>query len=497
MNALAPRTHNLPAIVAPTDQEMLDDLKARFPELEKELADFEAALKTYPTELTLKDAETAAALQDLLGKIKKHRSVIAAHKKTERAPWKKMVDVVVNFFESADTKLDSLTAEWAPRHQAYMDLVKADNLRKANEEAERQRAAEETARKAAEEAEARRIAAEKAEQEAREREEKARRDAEAAEQQRRDAEARAAAAQVEEKRLADERKQRDRAERELIDQSLKAIRRHMKIAEALNDKAEAETANDSELQQLDAFVRPGGMISAVAHPVATSLLLDDEQRDEIGQIRVRLVELRNAGTDRMGKRERTRRAKEAAEQEAREIAAAAQRKRLRDDEEARAEAARQARAKADAEVAAAKEAGQAAKDEIRDARADTRGAQQEQKAAGKIERQAETDAERAANRADRIEYKLEKATDAEIAGTLRGELGTKGSLVRRWTLKIVDEEALRAVCGPLGPTFTEDALNGAAYRWMLHRISGWSGRERVEGELAGVVFMYQQGARIS
>ena len=63
----------------------------------------------------------------------------------------------------------------------------------------------------------------------------------------------------------------------------------------------------------------------------------------------------------------------------------------------------------------------------------------------------------------------------------------------------MDEDALREVCGPLGPTFTEDALNGAAYRWMLARISGWSGKERIEGKdigLPGVTFAYQQGTRI-
>ena len=86
------------------------------------------------------------------------------------------------------------------------------------------------------------------------------------------------------------------------------------------------------------------------------------------------------------------------------------------------------------------------------------------------------------------------------AGTLRGELGTRGSLTRRWTLKIVDEQALRDACGPLGPTFTADALNGAAYRWMLARIKGWSGKERINGAdvgLPGVTFAYQQGNMIS
>lgn len=497
MSALAPKTHNMPPIVPPTDQEMLDDLKGRFPELEKELADFEAALKTYPTDLTLKDAETAAALQDLLGKIKKHRSVIAAHKKTEKKPWSGLVAVVTNFFESADTKLEKLTDEWAPRHQAYMDLVKADNLRKANEEAERQRAIEEENRKRAEEAEQRRIAAEKAETEAREREEKARRDEEAAVKAREEAETRKVAAEAEERRLANEKRDRDRAEKEINTANIRDIKSNMKTAERLNDLAEAEKAEESDVQNMDMLVRAGGIIGNLAAIIFYSPLLDDEQKAYLTETRERLGVLRTTMNERVNKRERTRRAKETAAAEEKECLAAEERRLQREQDEARTTAAREAREKAEAETKVAKDAQEAAKGDIRDARSEVRGAQQEQKAAGKVERQAETDADRAANRADRIEYKLEKATDAEIAGTLRGELGTKGSLTRRWTLKIVDEEALREVCGPLGPTFTQDALNGAAYRWMLPRISGWAGRERVEGELPGVVFAYQQGARIS
>lgn len=493
----APLGHNRGPVTAPSDQELLDDLKARFPELEKDFAEFQDALKTYPTELTLKDEETARALQDLLGKIKKHKSALAGQKKDEKKPWSALVNVVTNFFETADSKLGGMLEEWTPRHQAYMDLVKAENLRKANEEAERQRAIEESNRKAAAEAEERRLAAEKAEAEARAREEQARRDAERAEADRKAAQERAAQAEAEERRLAAERKAREREEREIIEANLKAITRHLKTVATLHGQAEADEASDAELRELDGYIRPGGIISALATPVAGSLLLDEDQKNGLSHIKQLLETYRAASDARVGKRERTRRAKEAAEEEARQVAAAAERKRLRDEEEARQIAAREEREAAERQAAAGLRDMETARGQIREAKAETRSAQQEQKAAGKVERQAETDADRAANRADRIEYRLEKSTDAEIAGTLRGELGTKGSLTRRWTLKIVDEDALRAVCGPLGPTFTEDALNGAAYRWMLNRISGWSGRERVEGELPGVVFAYQQGARIS
>lgn len=495
--AHAARGHNLPPITPPTDLELLDDLKARFPELEKELAEFEAALKTYPKEFGLEDEEAAAALQDLLGKVKKHRSVIAAHKKTENSPWKKLVNVVINFFDTADEKLETITTEWLPRHQAYMDKVRAEKLRKQEEEAERQRAAEEASRKAAAEAEERRQAAERAEHEARQREEEARKRAEEEEARANAAREAARKAEEEEKQLAAEKRDRDRAEKEMVAESLRSIRRHMKDVEKLHEAAEGEAATDAQIEQLDAFIRPGGVVSALAGPVASSQVLDDLQKAEIEETRQRLAELRTAANDRFSAKERRKREKVQREADEREAADVERRRAARAAEQAEADAKRKERERLQAEEEDARARQKTAQGDVREARADARGAVSEQKGAAKEVRHAETEADRAANRADRIEYRLEKATDAEIAGTLRGELGTKGSLTRRWTLKIVDEEALRAVCGPLGPTFTEDALNGAAYRWMLNRMSGWSGRERVEGELAGVVFMYQQGARIS
>lgn len=486
-------------INAPTEQEVLDDLKARYGDIETRQAEFEEALKEYPKDLGLEDADRAAALQDLLGQIADQKSIVAGRKKTEKGPWDKVVKVVTNLFATADEKLAALQAEWKPVHQAYLDKVKAEKIRKQEEEAQRQREKEETARKEAEAAEARAAEAKAAEEEARRREEKARADQAAAEAAKKKAEEEAAAAAAREKQLAEERKKRDRAEKDQNEDALRAIKRHMKDVDRL--QAGAIEAGDevaqNEIDQLDALIRPGGIISVLAGPVADSALLDDEQRTEIEGVRARLGELRAAAMERLGAREKRRRAKEQAEADAKEKAAGEERARKRAADEAAAKVAREAREKAEGEADAARKAGETAKGEVREARADARGAAQDQKSATRAAGAATTEADRAANRADKIEDRLENATDAEIAGTLRGDLGTKGSLTRNWTLRIVDEEALRAVLGPLGPHFTEDALNGAAYRWMRAHQAGWSGRERVEGELAGVVFAYQQGSRIA
>ena len=493
--------HNKGPITPPTEQEVLDDLKGKYPDLATRLSEFEAALAEYPKELGLADADRAAALQDLLGQIADQKSIIAGRLKNDKAPWKKALDVVTNFFKSGTEKLESLEKDWKPVHRDYMDKVKSENQRKQEEEAERQRKKEEDARKAAAEAEARAAAAKAEEEAARRREEEARAAAEKAEREKKEAQARAEAAAAEEKRQADERRQRERAEKERNDESLRAIKRHMKDATRLHE-AMAEAGDDAEqadIDQLDALIRPGGIISVLAGPIADSHLLNDEQKTEVAETKAKLTEMRTALHDRLdAKAKRKRAAEEKKQREADEAAAEARRKQ-REEEDRKAAQAKATREKAEAEAAEAEEARKKSQAEAREARDDARDAVKDQKGAAREVKAHGVTADRAANAADRIEGYLDKATDAEIAGTLRGELGTRGSLTRRWTLKIVDEDALREVCGPLGPTFTEDALNGAAYRWMLARISGWSGKERIEGKdigLPGVTFAYQQGTRI-
>lgn len=487
--------HNNPPIIPPTDVDMLADLQKRYPELAKEQEEFATALATFPTEFTLKDEETAAALQDLMGKMKKHQSVLAAHKKTEKKPWDTLVKVVQNFFVKHDEKIDTWLAEWQPRHQAFLELKKEDTARKAEEEAARLREVEEKARTAAAEkaedalwAEARMELAEYDERKAREREADLRED-------QMWAEARTELAQFEERRIAREKTARERAEKEQNGENLKAIRRHMKDVEKLNTLADADEANEDQIAQLDAFIRPGGVVSALAGPVASSTLLDEEQKVEVEELRLRLDALRTALNSRYDAKEQRKRAKALQEEQARQAVAAENR--MWDDAYAELalydarKATEQSSAKADQVKSDARDAVL----DVRDARTAGTAAAKAGKQAAKDLKTLGADADRAANRADRIEDRLENSTDADLSRT-RGDLGTVGSLTRSWKYRVVDRDALRGACGVLGPHLTDDAMDGAVFRWMRLNQADFKG-ERAEGLLAGVVFVYEQGERIA
>ena len=493
-DTLPPRTHNLPPIVAPLDAEMLADLQARYPEVAKELDAFEAALKTYPERLTLKDAETAAALQDLLGKMAKQKAVLAGLKKHEKKPWDTLVKVVQNFFGKGEEKIDGWLGVWKPRFQEFLDLKEADNRAKAEAEAERQRAEAVRLEREAEEAAERKRKAEAEEAEAWRREEEALAAAARAEEERRQAEARAAEAKAEEERRAKEKRERDKAERDQNTEAFRAIRRNMKDAERLHLMGEGDEATEDEIAQLDGLVRAGGVIGNLAAPVAASMLLDDEQKIEIETIRGRLGELRKAANGRHDAKEQRRRERERKAAEAAEAAAAAERaarRRAEDEEHARAKAARE---KADAEALALKEAEKAAKGDVRAARADARDAVADQKTAARDEKRLDTDSDRAANRAGRMERRIENSTDADFSRT-RGDLGTVGGLTGHWAYSVTDRDALLAKCGPLAAFFTEDAVDGAVYRWMRAHQGEFTG-ERIEGRLPGCVFMWTRDVAI-
>ena len=498
MSDLPPKTHNLPPVAAPTDEEMMADLRARFPELEAEMAQFEKDLAGYPKKLTLQDAEVAQALQDLIGKMKKHKTILGAHKKTEKGPWTKIVNVVQNFFTTREEKIGGLLKEWGDVHEDYLQQKKDEAVRKAEEEAERQRQAAEAAqrdREAAEtrarEAREREEAAQKAEQEARDR-------AAAEEARARAAWEAADAAAAEERRIADERKARERAEKETNADNLKKIRGYMKEAEKLHTSigTAGDEADDAEIQQLDALIKAGGIVGLLSGPVVHSTLLDEAQTAEIGEVRARLGELRKAVGERLDAKERRRREKARKDEEVREAVLAEQRRKDREADEERSRLAREEREKAETEAAAARQGQKDAQAEVRAARGEQREAFSEQKAAGKVAGKAGQEADRAANRADRIDRRLENSTDADLSRE-RGNLGTVGSLRRDWKCYLPDDEtALRAVLGPLGPHFTTEALSGAAFHWMRAHQYGFTG-ERVEpAELPGVLFAYETTVQI-
>lgn len=491
---LPPRTHNNPPIAIPKDTDVLVDLKGRYPEVQTLLDQYEKSLLGFPKKLGLEDEEVAAALQDLLGNMAKQKRVWSAHKKEEKSTWDKMVKVVQNFFGKAEEKVDAYLEEWRPVHTAFLDLQEAANRRKAEEEAERQRKAAEESRLAAEKAAEEQRRAEAAAAEARRKEEEARLAAEKAEQERVESLERQRVAAEEEKRLAEEKKKRDREEKARNEDGLRSLKRYMKDAEKLHLLAEADEANEAEVAQLDQLIKSGGIIGLQASPIAASTLLDDEQRAEIEGIRKRVGEMRTAMDARFSKREQKRREKERAEEEKRQAELAEMRRLEREEAEGKLAAAKAAREEEERKATAAKEEQKKAEAAARTARTEARGHAADAKDAAKEVKDHGTDADRAGNRADRLDRRIESG--AADGGPLRGELGTVGSKTGRWARFITDEAALRASLGPLGPHFTEAALEGATYQWMAAHRSGWTG-ERIEGALPGVTFIWEEESRIA
>ncbi len=492
--------HNKAPVIAPAEDVLLESLKDQFPEVDTEMDQFEKDFATYPDKLTLEQADVAQALQDLLSKLKgKYLPKLKAYKKEQKGPWDRCAKVVMNFFSTREQKVADLLEKWGPIHEDFLQQKKDDADRKAKEEAERQR-------KIAEEAEARAREAEEREKKAREdaaaaeeRERKAREDAEAAEKREREAKEAAEAAAAEEKRLAKEKADRERAERAQNADNLKQIRQHMKQAEKLHAAA-AEAGDDetpdAEVQQLDALIKPGGIVGLLARPVADSTLLDDEQRTEIEAVRKRLDEMRAAVHERLDAKARRKRAREEKEAREREEREADIRRLIREGEERLRLEAQDAREAAEAEAKAAREKKEEAKGEVKEARAAGREAFAEQREAGREAVKSGQEAARAENRADRIDSKNANATDADKSRT-RGDYGSVGSLRRRWVhIMPADDTALRATLGPLGGHFTADALNGAVFQWMRAHQSSFTG-DRVEpAELPGVVFAYETETQI-
>jgi hypothetical protein len=479
-------------ISPPNDQEFLADLQARYPEISTKLDEFDAALKTYPDKI--ESEEVAAALQDLLGQMAKQRAAIKAYQSAEKKPWDGLVKIVRNFFGKAEDRIDAALEMWKPRHQAYLDQKAAASRRAAEEEAERQRQEAERLRAEAEAAAERKRQAEEAEAAARRAEEEARRRAEEEAKKREEAEAAAAAAKEEERRIAAEKKAREDAERAENKKILVFIRGVMTDVEALEAACAAESATGEDVAALDELIGAGGKVSQDLSKVGSSHLLDDMQTAEVAGIRSRLAEIRQAATARSDSKERRRRAKAEKEAAEREAALSAERNRLKDEEDARLAKAKAEREEAEAAAAAAKEEEKAAKAEIREARADQRDAFAEQKNASRAAASLGTEADRTENRADRMDRKLERSTEADF-GRVLGDLGTVGSNTGRWTYSVVDEAALRAASGPLGPHFNADALGSACYHWMAAHRDQFTG-ERVEGLLPGVIFVWERSVRI-
>lgn len=483
--------HNLPPVVAPSEPAVLADLQERYPEVKKELGELETALASFPKDIT--DEETAKSLADNLGKIGKLQKGWKAYRGAEKKVWTTIAGVIQNFFADGEEKLEAWNTEYRPRLKAWQDKKEAEETRSREAALEAQREENERLELARLERLEDLLWADARTELAAYDEAKAREAAAREVQLRKEAEDRAELARIEERRLADEKAARDKTERVNNGAGLREIRRGMKEAERLHALAEEDAADDDQIAELDEMVKAGGTIGNLASPVVASLLLDEEQKADIEGIRKRLGELRVASNERFNKREQKRRAKLAAETEAREAAERLERAEAAMWQDAYRELAAWDRAKAVKDAEAAKLAELASRTAAGQHKETGRVAAGAARGAAREAREVDTALTKGENRETRMEKQLEDGTDA---GRVRGNFSAVSSKTGRWTSTIVDEAKLRAVCGPLGEHFTETALSGAVFQWMAAHRDGFEGERVEDSTLPGVVFMWEESLAI-
>jgi hypothetical protein len=487
----APIGHNLPPVVVPSDESVRGDLEARYPEVKREIDEMEEALKTMPA--VIESEDTAKALADNLGKIGKLRKSWKAFRADEKKPWNTVIGIIQNFFVNGEDKLQSWDEKWRPILKVWQDKKESEAAAARQQEIDRQQEEAERLRLKAEELKMDALYAEALKELAEFNEAAARKRLEDQERDRIAAEALAEEERNKQRALEEEKKRRDREERDRNTQTFRSIRASMKAAEKLHLLVEADEADDDEMAQLDEIIKPAGLLSTLTVPLNASLLLDDEQRTELDGVKTRLGEMRTGFEERSNKRERAKREK------ARLAEDAAARERAEDRmwsdarEELRLYDQRKAREAADAAVDTAKALERDTKGSIGEARTLGRSAYAGMKESARAVKDTTQQAERTENRVSRLEKRQETATGD---GTVRGEYSAVSSQTGHWTANITDENALRAVCGPLGPHFTADALQGSVHQWMVAHRGSFEGERATDTALPGVVFIWERGLAI-
>lgn len=482
--------HNLPPVEPPTEDAVLADLEQRFPEVKKVWADFEASIKTCPEEIATE--EQAKALVDALGKVSKHKTAFKSYRTNEKKRWTGIANVIQNFFGDVEDKIEKAVETWKPRLKAYQDKQEEEANKARAAELERQQRETERLREEAEERKLDALYAEALQELAEYDERKARERAEQAERDRIEAQRRADEAKLEAERLAREKRERDSAERAENATTLREAKKLMREAEGLQEAADKD--EDAEPSgRLDDLVRVGGLIGNLGSSLIYSTLLDEDQKTAVEDIRSRLAEMRKAINSRMDAKEKRRRAKLEKEANEREALAQAERAKRQAEENAKLARAKAEREEHEAAAERARAETKAATKDAREAIKQGDAAYRGQKAAEKAAGQLDTQADRADNRASRIERQIEDG--GSDAARVRGNLGPLASATGRWEHDIVDEPELRKTLGELGPHFTEDALSAAVYHWMVAHRDGFEG-EIVKGALPGVVFRWARGVAI-
>lgn len=213
---------------------------------------------------------------------------------------------------------------------------------------------------------------------------------------------------------------------------------------------------------------------------AAALALAEEARKQREAAAAREKERQEAEARRLEAEKQEREARERAEKAERDRIAA---KQEAERQEARAKAAREEAEREEARAAAlkAKREADAALIAKVEADAEVREAVTEKREAAKDQITAEGQSVRLEKRAERIEEKIEDG--AELSRT-RGELGTVGSLAKRWTYRVTDYDKIPMA--KLRPFIHQDAINAAIHRMMMSGVR----------ELPGVVFEQIEEGRI-
>lgn len=484
--------HNKPPVTPPHETDLLEDLKARYPGVKPKLDELLASAATVPD--TIENDEDAGKVQDLLRSMADALRRWKADRTAEKGPWAKLADIAYNFFKDKEDKLGAAEKLVRAKHTIYLEAKEAaeEKRRALAAEAERKKADE--ARVAAEKAAQEKAAAEAAKAKAEEDERLALERAAIAKEQQRIAEEKARLAAEEAKRIEADRKARDKVERERHVGVLKQLLGHAKMAARLHDNGLTDETPQADIDQLDALVRPGGIMAVLLGQVMGSSYLDTIQVQEVEQTQTMLDNMRQVLEERLDDKQRRKRERERKAQEKADAAAAAERDARRKADEAAATAAREARDKAEAEAKAARADATAAKNEAREASEDANEAHADAKQAARDEASAVKGADKLDARAGRAERSLENATSADLSRT-RSELGTTGSLAGRWNYVVEDRNALVAYFGPLGQYLNPEAMDAAVHRYKMQNQATWTETPH-RTEVPGVFFENVPESRI-
>lgn len=274
---------------------------------------------------------------------------------------------------------------------------------------------------------------------------------------------------------------------------VRMMRKALNAAEEAR-KAEKEPFDDAVKIVNATFKKPSEALEAVMKDLKarTEKFLEAKKAREAARL-AEIARLEREERERKAAEaaaaERRKQEAEEAERKARAAAEEAERRReqARREEEAARERAKKATEEAEREEArllAIKARGEQDRATVAkiEAEAEAREAKGEAREANKEAVLLTGDAVRAEKRAERIDAAIE---DGAALSRTRGDLGTVGSLAKRWTYRVVDFNALPL--DTLRPFLARDAIDAAIFRLMQTGVR----------ELPGVIFEQVEEARIA